>query len=186
MDTAEKLGERKIIETIWEQLDVAPDMIVPFGDDVSAVQCEDGKLLVLKTDMLIGETDVPPQMSYWQAARKAIVMNISDLAAKGAKPLGLLVSLGVPRDLTRRNIEEIGKGLNAGAKEYDTYILGGDTSETNDLVISVAAIGLAKKKTFVLRSGARQGDIVATTGLFGFTSAGIKILIEKLAVPPKI
>jgi thiamine-monophosphate kinase len=186
LSTAEKLGERKIIEILWKHLDKALNMQVPFGDDVSAIKLEDDNLAVLKTDMLVGKTDVPPRMSYWQAARKAVVMNISDLAAKGVKPLGLIVSLGIPRNLTTKDIEQIGKGLNAGAREYDTHVLGGDTNETEDLVISVGAFGLVKKENLVLRSGARPKDIVATTGLFGLTSSGLKILTEKLTAPPKI
>jgi len=136
--------------------------------------------------MFVGKTDAPPQMNYWQAARKAIIMNISDLAAKGVKPLGLLVSLGIPRDLTKKDIEQIGKGLNMGAREYDTYILGGDTSETQDLIISVSAFGLERKETLILRSGAGPKNIVATTGLFGLTSAGLKILTKNLTAPTRI
>jgi thiamine-monophosphate kinase len=186
LDTAETLGERKIIETIWKYLDKAPDLPVSFGDDISAIRYNSNNLAVLKTDMLIGKTDVPPQMTYWQAARKAVVMNISDLAAKGVKPLGILVSLGIPRKITKKDIAQIGKGLNAGAREYDTYVLGGDTGETQDLVISIAAFGLAKKENLILRSGAHPRDIVATTGLFGLTSSGLKILTDKRAAPPKI
>lgn len=186
LGTAEKLGERKIIETIWKHLNKAPNMPVSFGDDVSTIRYNDNNLAVLKTDMLVGKTDVPPQMTYWQAARKAVVMNISDFAAKGVKPLGLLVSLGIPRNLTKKDITQIGKGLNAGAREYDTYVLGGDTSETQDLIISIAAFGLTKKENLILRNGAHPGDIVATTGLFGLTSLGLKILTAKLTAPPKI
>lgn len=186
MDTAEKLGERKIIETIWKHLDKDPNMAVPFGDDVSAIECEDDTIAVMKTDMLVAKTDVPPQMSYWQAARKAVVMNISDFAAKGVRPLGLLVSLGIPGTLKRRDIEQIGNGLNAGAKEYGTYILGGDTNETEDITISIALFGLSKKGSLTLRSGACPGDSVATTGLFGLASAGIKVLTENLTAPSGI
>jgi thiamine-monophosphate kinase len=186
LETAEQLGERKIIETIWRRLDKAPKMPVPFGDDVSAVEYGDERLAVLKTDMLVGRTDVPPQMSLWQAARKAVIMNISDFAAKGVKPLGLLVSLGIPPKLTKRDIEQIGAGLNAGAREHGAYVLGGDTSETEDLIISVALFGLAKRGKLILRGGAQSGDIVATTGLFGLTSCGLKVLTEKLTAPVKV
>ena len=186
MSTAEKLGERKIIQTIWKHLDKPPQMPVPFGDDVSAIQNKNNNLAILKTDMLVGKTDIPPQMTYWQAARKAVIMNISDLAAKAVKPLGLLVSLGTPKKITKKNIEQIGKGLNAGAREYDTYIIGGDTNETQDLIISITAFGLTKKENLTLRSGANPGDIVATTGLFGLTASGLKILTKNLAAPPKI
>jgi len=186
LSTAEKLGERKIIEIIWKHLDKASDMPVPFGDDVSTIRLENSKLAVLKTDMLVSKTDIPPQMSYWQAARKAVIMNISDLAAKGVKPKGILVSLGIPRNLAKKDIEQIGKGLNAGAREYDTYVLGGDTNETGDLIISIAVFGVAENGELILRSGARQGDIVATTELFGLASSGLKMLTEKLTAPPRI
>jgi thiamine-monophosphate kinase len=170
------LGERRIIEIIRDQLDRMPRMPIPFGDDVSAYNLGNGKLAVLKTDMLVGRTDVPKTMNLWQAARKAVVVNVSDFAAKGAKPLALMVSLGLPRGLTKRDVEQIGKGLNAGAREYDTYILGGDTGEASDLIINISVFGLAKKADIMLRSGARPEDIVAVTGPFGKTAAGLKIL----------
>jgi len=162
-----------------------PNMPIPFGDDVSAVEIEDGKLAVLKTDMLVGKTDVPSGMSLLQAARKAVVMNISDLAAKGVKPLALLTSIGVPRGLKRRDIEQIGEGLNQGAREYDSYVLGGDTNEASDLIISCAVLGIGEKRRLMLRKGAKPGDIVAVTGPFGKTAAGLRILLRNLSAPSK-
>lgn len=172
------LGERRIIQIIQRHLDRTPKMVVPFGDDVSAFEFETGKLFVLKTDMLVDKTDVPPSMSLWQAARKAVVMNVSDFAAKGVKPEAVLVSLGLPRNLTEKDIAEIGSGLNAGARQYGTYVVGGDTGEASDLVISVSLFGIAKKNRLMLRKGAMPGDILAVTGVFGKTSAGIKILVD--------
>ncbi len=157
-------------------------MPIPFGDDVSAVEIQSGKLAVLKTDMLIGKTDVPKGMSLTQAARKAVVMNISDLAAKGVKPLGLLASIGVPRNLNEKDIWQIGRGLNIGAREYGAYILGGDTNEATDLVIGCTVFGISEKKHIMLRSGAEPDDIVAVTGFFGKTAAGLKILLQRLSV----
>lgn len=163
-----------------------PHMHVPFGDDVSAIPTRNGDLFVVKTDMLVGKTDVPPEMSLWQAARKAVVMNISDLAAKGVKTEALLVSIGIPRNFKKRDIEQLAEGLNHGAKEYAAYILGGDTSEASDLIISCAAFGIGKKKRLMLRSGARPKDIVAVTGLFGNTAAGLKILLKKVSTPSQL
>jgi len=179
MKTSSRLGERKIIKILQSHLDAMPKMPVPFGDDVSAYDLGNGKLAVLKTDMLVGLTDVPLGMSLWHAARKAVVMNISDFAAKGVKPLALLVSLGLPASISREEVEEIGRGLNAGAREYGAYVIGGDTGESTDLIISISLFGLAKKKNLVLRSGARPDDIVAVTGSFGKTAAGLKILLGK-------
>ena len=187
MSISKGLGEREIIDIVWKNLDVMPKMPVPFGDDVSAVEIGRGHLIVLKTDMLVDKTDVPPGMSLWQASRKAIVMDVSDFAAKGVKPIAMLVSLGLPKKLaTEKNAEQIGKGLNAGAREYDAYIIGGDTNEASDLVISISLLGTAKKNTLMLRSGAKPGDLVAVTGFFGKTSAGLKILIESFKAPEKI
>jgi thiamine-monophosphate kinase len=180
MTFVEELGERKIIDIIINCLEKMPNMPIPFGDDVSAVDLGNGKLAVLKTDVLVAKTDVPPGMTLWHAARKAVVMNISDFAAKGVKPLAVMVSLGVPRGLKVKNIEQIGKGLNAGAREYDTYVLGGDTSEALDLIISCALFGIGETQNIMKRTGAQPGDFVAVTGFFGKTTSGLKILLEKL------
>ncbi len=163
-----------------------PNVSVPFGDDVSAVDIGHGELAVLKSDMLVGKTDVPEGMSLWQAARKAVVMNISDLAAKGVQPLALLAAIGVSRGLSREDIQQIGKGLNAGAREYNSYIVGGDTNEAPDLVISCAAFGICKERCLIRRSGAEPGDYLAVTGFFGKTASGLKILMEDFSAPPEI
>jgi thiamine-monophosphate kinase len=186
MKSHEKSGERKIIEIIQNHLNLMPKMPIPFGDDVSAYNIGNGDLAVLKTDMLVDKTDVPPGMSIWQAARKAVVMNVSDFAAKGVKPAVILVSLGLPRKLTDKDIEEIGRGLNAGAREYGAYVIGGDTNEASDLVISISLFGVAKKGEVMLRSGAKPGDVVAVTGSFGKTAAGLKILLDDLKVQSEI
>jgi len=186
MKPNENLGERKIIEIIQSRLDVLPKMPIPFGDDVSAYEIGNSNLAVLKTDMLVDKTDVPPKMNLWQASRKAIIMNISDFAAKGVKPLAILVSLGLPRTLKEKDIEQIGRGLNAGAREYGAYIIGGDTNEASDLVISLSLFGIAKKDALILRSGAKPRDFVAVTGSFGKTPAGLKILLDDLKASPKI
>ncbi len=186
MKRTEELGERKIIEIIQSHLDLMPKMPIPFGDDVSACDIGNGKLAVLKTDMLVAKTDVPPGMTLWQAARKAVVMNISDFAAKGVKPSAMLVSLGLPKGIVEKDVEELARGLNAGAREYGAYIIGGDTGEASDLVISLSLFGTAAKGEVMLRSGAKPGDFLAVTGFFGKTPAGLKILLHNLDVSEKM
>ncbi len=182
----EELGERRIIELIQSYLSVMPSLPVPLGDDVSAVNIGKGRVAVLKTDMLVGGTDMPRGMSLWQAARKAVVMNVSDFAAKGVKPVAMLVSLGLPRGLMRKDVEEIARGLNAGAREYGAYVIGGDTNEASDLVITVSVFGTAKCKGLMLRSGAKAGDIVAVTGFFGKTAAGLRLLLDGCAASKEL
>jgi thiamine-monophosphate kinase len=177
-----KVGERSIIEIIRNRLDAMPASPVPFGDDVSAVIIEGERVAVLKTDMLVGKTDVPDGMNLRQAGRKAVVMNVSDFAAKGVQPLAVLISLGLPRALSTKDVEEIGEGLNSGAREYGAYVVGGDTGEASDLVIAASLYGTALKSRLMLRSGARAGDVVAVTGFFGKPAAGLSALSGKFEV----
>ncbi len=180
------LGERKIIEIFANNLEPMPNLPVPFGDDVSAVNLDQKQVAVLKTDMLVGKTDIPRKMSLWQAARKAIVMNVSDFASKGAQPIATLVALGLPRDFMRKDIEEIARGLNAGAREYGSYIIGGDTSETSDLIISISLFGTAEKEALMLRNGAKPGDILAVTGFFGKSASGLHLLKDNCSASPNL
>lgn len=133
--------------------------------------------------MLVGKTDVPPGMTLWQAARKAVVMNVSDLAAKGVVPSIILCSLGLPRELTEADVVQIAKGLDAGAREYEAHVTGGDVNECDDITICCTVFGTCKKRKPVSRGGARPRDIVAVTGLFGRTAAGLKLILEKLDSP---
>ncbi|MCJ7631382.1 thiamine-phosphate kinase [Candidatus Bathyarchaeota archaeon] len=183
MKTAKDLGERRIIELILSNVERYPKMYAPFGDDVAAIPIDRGRLAVLKTDMLVGSLDIPPGMSLFQVGRKAVVMNISDFASKGVKPTALLVSLGLPGSCTEENVDDLSKGLNAGCREYGAYLVGGDTSEATDLIIACMVYGTVQAKSFIFRGCSKTGDILAVTGLFGKSAAGLKLINEDLAAP---
>lgn len=176
--TAKILGERSIIEIIRKHLEGLQDLPIPFGDDVAAVSIDAERVAVLKTDMLVNKTDVPKGMNLQQAARKAIVMNVSDFAAKGVQPLAALVSLGLPEAATRDEIEEIAEGLHSGAYEYQVRVVGGDTGEADNVVIAISMYGIATRSKLMLRNTAKAGDIVAVTGCFGKSAAGLRLLME--------
>lgn len=179
MSSLRDLGELRIIEILERALGTSALTVVGFGDDISAVRLADQKVAVLKTDMLVGSTDVPPGMTMKQAARKAVVGNVSDMAAKGVRPLAGMVALGLPSHLTDRDARDIASGLAHAAKEYGFPLVGGDTNESNDLTISIALFAVADRRRLILRSGARVGDVVAVTAKFGDTAAGLKALLEK-------
>jgi thiamine-monophosphate kinase len=185
-EAVDELGERRIIETLRKRLEMLPFSPVAFGDDVAAVPIDAERVAVLKTDMLVDRTDVPAGMSLRQAARKAVVMNVSDFAAKGVQPTAALVSLGLPKRLTSLDVEEIAEGLNEGAREYGAYVVGGDTGEASDIVMAVMLYGTALKSRLMLRSGAKPGDLVAVTGSFGKPAAGLRLLKEDCKIPKAI
>jgi thiamine-monophosphate kinase len=183
MATAGEVGERALIELMLRWITPMPGMPLPFWDDAMAVDFGDSRAVVLNTDMLVWETDVPRGMTPYQAARKAVVMNFSDLGAKGVQPQGFMASLGIPRDLEVEAVEEMARGFEAGAREYGGYVIGGDTNEASDIIISGVALGIAPKDKIIKREGAKPGDILATTGLFGLTAAAFKVLLEELEPP---
>jgi thiamine-monophosphate kinase len=186
LSTLRTLGELRIISILERALGRSRLAVVGFGDDISAVRLPKGQVAVLKTDMLVGSTDIPTGMSMKQAGRKAVVANVSDLAAKGIRPLAGIVALGLPAHLTKRDVHGIASGLAQGAKEHDFYLIGGDTNESKDLTITIALFAIANRRQLILRSGAKVGDIVAVTGKFGDTAAGLKALLEKGKRPTQL
>jgi thiamine-monophosphate kinase len=177
--TRKGLTEREIIGILKRRFGSDPRLPLGFDDDVAAFQMTPRSQVVLKTDMLVGSTDIPPRMTLGQAARKAVVATVSDFAAKGVQPRGLLVSLGLAPPVSRAIVNEIASGLEKGAREYHCRIIGGDTSETDDLVIDCVGFGFTETGKILRRDGAKPGDIVAVTGDFGKTTAGLRILLGK-------
>jgi len=171
------LGEKELVKRILSILAECEGVALPFGDDAAAVHLEKG-ILVFNCDMLVARTDVPPGMTWRQVGWKTVVMNVSDLAAKGAKPIGGMYAFGFPRNFKVRDVLEVVEGIVEASKAYGACYLGGDVNEADEVVISGAVIGLARR--VISREGAKLGDIVATTGLFGMTAVGLKVLLSGL------
>lgn len=173
------LTEREIIHILTKRFDRTSNIPLGFNDDVSAIPISTKTWIIVKTDMLVASTDVPPGMTLRETARKAVVAVVSDFAAKGVQPQALMVSLGIPSPARSREIREIAQGLDQTAREYDCKIIGGDTNQAEDLVIDIVGVGIANPSKLVRRNGARPGDIVAVTGPFGKSAAGLKLLTSK-------
>ncbi|HVH15741.1 MAG TPA: thiamine-phosphate kinase [Candidatus Angelobacter sp.] len=177
--TKEGLTEREILRVLKRRFDSEPRLPLGFEDDVAAFPLSQRTQIVLKTDMLVGSTDVPPGMTVGQAAMKAVVATVSDFAAKGVQPKGLLISLGLAPPVKLSTVNEIVSGLKKSARHYHCRIIGGDTSETDGLVIDCIGFGFAQTGRILRRDGAKPGDIVAVTGDFGRTAAGLRLLLGK-------
>lgn len=171
--------EREIIDQLTRALAITKKRTLQ-NDDVSTVKAGD-KILAFKCDMFVRSTDAPRQMKKWQMARKSIVSCVSDFACKGIKPLASIISLGIPRNFTKNDIAELAMGFKGAEREFDVNIIGGDTNESSDLVIDCCMLGIANK--IVKRSGANNDDLIITTGPFGYSSAGLKILLNRARAP---
>ncbi len=133
--------------------------------------------IVAKTDTFVQSTDMPSNMKMTDAARKSIVACVSDFAAKGVKPQYGMISINLPKMISRTKINEISKGLKHASDEFNIRILGGDTNEGKEIVINISIFGTANK--LVRRKGAKIGDTIFVTGPFGYTASGFKILFER-------
>jgi thiamine-monophosphate kinase len=153
-----------------------PRRYAAIGDDVGVLPSRSGNL-VIKVDMLVEGTDVPPGMTYRQAARKAVAMCVSDFASKGVKPDSFLLSLGLERGVTQAQMDEIGEGVRDAERLWKLHLVGGDTNESRELTIDCAMVGFAKR--IVPRDGARPGDFLVVTDSFGYPPAGLRILAGK-------
>ncbi|MEW6069809.1 MAG: thiamine-phosphate kinase [Candidatus Thermoplasmatota archaeon] len=154
------IGERKLIKLISKitNTDISDDCaFLEFG----------GNYIVVTTDMINERTHIPKGSTPYQIGWHLVAINLSDLAAKGAKPLGVLTALGVPKEYDLNFVKGLTKGMEACARKFNTEIIGGDTKENDILTLCGTVIGLVKKKDVMLRKGMRTGDIVCVTGKLG-------------------
>lgn len=146
------------------------------ADDIEVVKIGKTKFIV-KSDMLVQSTDVPPGMKFDEIARKSIVSCTSDLACKGVRPRFATIAIAIPQGLGKKTINAIAKGFLESSKEFGFQIIGGDTNEGKEIVIEVSMFGKANKN-IPSRAGAKTGDMIITSGPFGYTSAGLKIVLQ--------
>jgi thiamine-monophosphate kinase len=172
---AGQTGEDEIIARYFRPLAKHP---AAFGliDDCAALPVPPGSDLVLKTDAIVGGVHFFPDDPADKVARKALRVNLSDLAAKGAKPEGFLVALALPREIDRDWLKAFARGLGKDAEAYNCPLLGGDTDRTpGPITIAITAFGTLPRGTMVLRSGAKPGDRVMVTDTIGDGALGLSL-----------
>lgn len=156
-------------------------------DDVALIdlgRTKRPRLLAFKCDMLVGSTDIPPLMRSWQVARKSMVSCVSDFAAKGLTPSVCILSLGLPRSISLQTIRELAYGFRKASKEFGINVIGGDTNHSNEFTIdcSMFAHSNLPISTIPGQGGAKPGDVIVTSGVFGHTAAGLRILLNNARV----
>jgi thiamine-monophosphate kinase len=168
-------GEDHLIARFFRPLAIDPGAL-GLLDDAATLTPPPGSDVVLKADAIVGGVhffpDDPPDM----IAKKALRVNLSDLAAKGARPAGFLLSLALPASVGADWLEAFARGLGEDARAYGCPLMGGDTDRTpGPVTISIAAFGLLPSGTMVRRGGARPGDRVVVTGTIGDGALGLLV-----------
>ncbi len=171
-------GEDRLIERFFRPLARDPAAL-DLSDDAAVITPPAGADLVLKTDGVIEGVHFFPDDPADTVARKALRANLSDLAAKGATPLGFLLSLALSGKADEKWLASFAEGLGADAEAYRCPLLGGDTDRTPGLLsVSIAAFGSLPHGTMVKRSGARAGDRIVVTGTIGDAALGLALRRE--------
>lgn len=160
------IGEKELVRYIISRSkDITPDdtAITPFDDSN----------LISTTDMLIQSRHFPKNMSYFDMGFKAVTVNVSDLAAMGAEPLGFLLSIALPKDLILDHFKEIINGVLSACDFYSIPLIGGDTNEASEIIISGTALGMCDEP--IMKDTASNGDLIVITGDIGFAALGFNL-----------
>nr|WP_048183996.1 thiamine-phosphate kinase [Methanosarcina sp. MTP4] len=176
------IGERALITRLTEifKSPAGKEVLEGAGSDDCAVLDLGGEdCLVISTDMLHRTTDFPEGMSPWQMGWMSAAVNFSDIAAMGAKPLGILTAIGMPAETEISFVEELAKGIRACAEFCETTVIGGDIDTHEELTITGTVLGRMKKNQLLRRSGAKPGDLVCVTGYAGSAGAALEVLQSK-------
>ncbi|MBI6545811.1 MAG: thiamine-monophosphate kinase [Cyanobacteria bacterium NC_groundwater_1444_Ag_S-0.65um_54_12] len=139
--------------------------------DAELLPLGNNRLLALTIDTVAEEIHLSLYRSPYLAGEIAVVASLSDLAAVGAEPLGLLVAASLPKDQRNATQEAVARGIEAACRAHDTYVLGGDTNEAEDLAITCVAAGIVPQDQVLFRSGCAPGERIFASGLLGAGSA---------------
>lgn len=158
------LGERALIGEL--------SRLINIGDDAACIPIDD-KYLVITVDMAYRPTHFFKQMSWRQMGKHIVTVNLSDIAAMGAEPIAFLLGYGSP-DISLEDFWDIIISAKEQCEKYQAELVGGDTIEADELILSGTAVGLTEKP--VLRSTANPKEVVGVTGDLGSASLGGWIL----------
>ena len=165
-----KLNEKEIIKLINKKRSKA------ISEDVEVFKLGKEQCAVC-VDTLVESTDIPKGSKLIDISRKSIVSSVSDFAAKGIIPKFCIVSLTLPKTISKKHVQELSRGFSDACKEFEIELLGGDTNQGKEISIHVVLFGNLKK--YIKRKNAKPGDLIFTTGAFGYTSAALNIILKK-------
>lgn len=173
-----ELGEFGLIDRISAGVKNKASVKIGIGDDAAAFKSTEGHLSLVTSDMLVEGVHFDLALcDSLTLGRKSLAVNLSDLAAMGAKPRYFLLSLAIPAAVTVEFLDGFIAGIMQRAEQFGVTLVGGDTcSSAGGLVISITAIGEQLPDLVVSRSGARPGDLLFVTGTLGDSALGLELL----------
>jgi len=171
------IGEFGLINRITKR-PIDKKILVGIGDDAAVFKTDKG-LQVLTTDCLVeGDHFRREWFTAMQIGMKAIEINVSDIAAMGAIPKYVLVSIALPKNLDVEFVDKLYEGMWKTCDKYNIEIIGGNMAHCEKIVISNTLTGEVDKKNLGLRSGAKPGDFIFVSGHLGNGRAGLRLLQE--------
>ena len=183
------LGEFGFIRSIEDSCIFSPEKVIKgVGDDCAVIGPYDGRVLLVTTDLLLQDVHfILPGNSPEVIGRKAVIVNLSDIAAMGGEARHLFISLAAPRSTDVDILHSMYRGVKGVCRDFGVNILGGDTSASFErILINVCLIGQAKKEEVLYRSGAGPGDRIYVTGTLGDSAAGLKLIKEEVKGPDEV
>lgn len=175
-DTVADVGEFGLIRRVTEGRAQPVTTLLGPGDDAAVVAAPDGRV-VATTDVLVEGVHFRLDWSSpEQVGRKAVAVNLADVAAMGAVPTAVLAGFGCPPGTPASVIEEMASGMWAEASKAGAGVVGGDMVTSDMLVVSITALGDLEGRAPVTRSGALPGDVIAVCGKLGWSAAGLAVL----------
>lgn len=172
------IGEFGLIDLISKK-SKNKDVLVGIGDDAAVIKTQG--LQVLTTDCMVeGDHFRRDWFTAEQIGMKAIEINVSDVAAMGADPKFVLISLALPRDLDVSFVEKLYKGMWNSCNKHGLEIIGGNMTHCTSIVISIMLIGEVSEKKLSLRSDAKHGDFIFVSGHLGYGRAGLRLFQETI------
>lgn len=174
-----EVGEFRFIDKIAKQYARShPSVIKGIGDDAAVVEVESNKCLLITTDILKeGLHFKQAYTSPYLLGKKCITVNLSDIAAMGGRPLYYLVAISVPPTASFAFVKALYRGMERQAVQFNTFLLGGDTSASRDgISIAITLLGKARKDRIVYRRGAKKGDLIYVSGCLGDAALGLLML----------
>lgn len=178
--TVADIGEFGLIDRIQKILPEVDrkDLILGIGDDTAVIQIDENRVQLITCDIQVENQHFRfENISPYQLGRRAMAVNLSDIAAMGGKPTFALVSLGFPKSFALPDFDDLFKGMRDQLAQFSAFIIGGNLSNTEkDLIIDITIMGEVSPKQFLTRKGARTGDRIFVTEQLGGSGAGLYIL----------